>query len=208
MKHLTKRAEELLKEILEHRLSNGNCDTEYWKERFESLSVADDALLRSLFKELKEAGMISTSWADDYPYILLLLGNGISYFDEKQMSEDYPSPNSNTNFFYGPVSGVQIQQGTVNSTQSQTITAPLDESKIIELINSIRKYDSVLDGEYGKENANELRNAVTELESTRNKHNSEGKKRGLIAYIRDLSVNAGGGLIATGILQLISNILG
>ena len=41
MKYLTKRAEELLKEILEHRLSNGNCDTEYWKERFESLSVAD-----------------------------------------------------------------------------------------------------------------------------------------------------------------------
>ena len=208
MKHLTKRAEELLKEILEHRFSNGNCDTEYWKERFESLSVADDALLRSLFKELKEAGMISISWADNYPYILLLLGNGISYFDEKQMSEDYPSPNSNTNFFYGSVSGVQIQQGTVNSTQSQTITAPLDESKIIELINLIRKYDSVLDGEYGKENANKLRNAVTELESTRNKPNSEGKKRGLIAYIRDLSVNAGGGLIAAGILQLISNILG
>ena len=208
MKHLTKRAEELLKEILEHRFSNGNCDTEYWKERFESLSVADDALLRSLFKELKEAGMISTSWADNYPYILLLLGNGISYFDEKQMPEDYPSPNSNTNFFYGSVNGVQIQQGTINSTQSQTITAPLDESKIIELINLIRKYDSVLDGEYGKENANKLRNAVTELESTRNKPNSEGKKRGLIAYIRDLSVNAGGGLIAAGILQLISNILG
>ena len=208
MKHLTKRAEELLKEILDHRLSNGNCDTEYWKERFESLSAADDALLRSLFKELKEADMISTSWADNYPYILLLLGNGISYFDEKQMSEDFPSSNSNTNFFYGLVSGVQIQQGTVNSTQSQTITAPLDESKIIELINLIRKYDSVLDGEYGKENANKLRNAVTELESARNKPNSEGKKRGLIAYIRDLSVNAGGGLIATGIHQLISNILG
>ena len=58
MKHLTKRAEELLKEILEHRLSNGNCDTEYWKERFESLSVADDALLRSLFKELKTGEIV------------------------------------------------------------------------------------------------------------------------------------------------------
>ena len=127
---------------------------------------------------------------------------------KKQMLEDYPSPNSNTNFFYGSVSRVQIQQGTVNSTQNQTIPAPLDESKIVELINSIRKYDSVLDDEYGKENANELRNAVTELESTRNKPNSEGKKRGLIAYIRDLSVNASGGLIAAGILQLISNILG
>ena len=175
MKHLTKRAEDLLKEILEHRLSNGNCDTEYWRERFESLSVADDALLRSLFKELREADMISTSWADNYPYILLLLGNGISYFDEKHMSEDNLS--SNTNFFYGPVNGVQIQQGAINSTQNQTTAVPIDESKIDELINTIRKYDSVLDAEYGTENAKELRNAVNELENTRNKTNSEDKKR-------------------------------
>lgn len=207
MKHLTMRAEDLLKEILEHRLSNGNCDTEYWRERFESLSVADDALLRSLFKELKEADMISTSWADNYPYILLLLGNGISYFDEKHMSEDNLSSNSNTNFFYGPVNGAQIQQGTINSTQNQTTAAPIDESKIDELINMIRKYDSVLDDEYGTENAKELRHAVSELEITRNKPNFEEKKRGLIAYIRDLSVNAGGGLIASGILQLISMIM-
>lgn len=205
MKHLSKRAEELLKEILEHRFSNGNCDTEYWRERFESLSVADDAVLRSLFKELKEADMISISWASNYPYTMLLLGNGISYFDEKQLSED--SQNSNINFFYGPVSGVQIQQGAINSTQNQTIAAPIDESKIDELIKLIRKYDSVLDDEYGTKNAKELRYAVNELESTRNKSNSEEKKRGLIAYIRDLSVNAGGGLIASGILQLVSMIM-
>ena len=207
MKHLTKRAEDLLKEILGHRLSNGNCDTEYWRERFESLSVADDALLRSLFKELKEADMISTGWADNYPYILLLLGNGISYFDEKHISEENLGPNSNTNFFYGPVNGVQIQQGAINSTQNQTNATPIDESKIGELINLIRKYDSVLDDEYGSENAKELRNVVNELECTRNEPNSEEKKRGLITYIRDLSVNAGGGLIASGILQLISMIM-
>lgn len=208
MKHLTKKAEDLLKEILEHRLSNGSCDTEYWKDRFESLSFSDRAILCSLFKELKEANMISITWADGYPYVLLLLGNGISYFDEKQMSEGKnPSSNSNTNLFYGPVNEVQIQQGTVNSTQNQTITASLDESKIIKLINTIRKYDSVLDDEYGTENAHKLRNALTELESTRNKSNSEEKKRGLITYIRDLSVNAGGGLIASGILQLVSMII-
>lgn len=207
MKHLTKRAEDLLKEILEHRLSNGNCDTKYWRERFESLSVADDALLRSLFKELKEADMISTGWADNYPYILLLLGNGISYFDEKHISEENLGSNSNTNFFYGPVNGVQIQQGAINSTQNQTNATPIDESKIGELINLIRKYDSVLDDEYGSENAKDLRNVVNELESTRNEPNSEEKKRGLITYIRDLSVNAGGGLIASGILQLISMIM-
>ena len=207
MKQLTKRAEDLLKEILEHRLSNGSCDTEYWKERFNTLSAADDYLLRSLFKELKEANMISTSWADNYPYVLYLLGNGLSYFDEKSMLDDNPRSNSNTNFFYGSVNGVQIQQGTFNSTQNLFGTSPVEESQIVELINTIRKYDSILDDEYGTKNANELRKAVNELESIRKTPYSEEKKRGLIAYIRDLSVNAGGGLIASGILQLVSMIM-
>ena len=121
------------------------------------------------------------------------------------MLED--NQNSNTNFFYGSINRVQIQQGTINSTQNQAIDAQINESKIYELIKLIRKYDSVLDDEYGTENAKELRNTVNELESTRNKPNSEDKKRGLIAYIRDLSVNAGGGLIASGILQLVSMIV-
>ena len=46
-----KRAETLLKEILEHRDEKENCDTDYWKDRFISYSVADDTLIRSLFKE-------------------------------------------------------------------------------------------------------------------------------------------------------------
>ena len=58
MGSLSKRAEDLLREVLEHRDFNGNCDTEYWKERFDNLSIADDALLRSLFKELREADII------------------------------------------------------------------------------------------------------------------------------------------------------
>lgn len=83
MIQLTKSAEKLLQEILAHRLSNGMCDSEYWRERFESLSEADDIILRSSFKALKDAGMISITWVDDYPYFLQLHSNGISYFDEK-----------------------------------------------------------------------------------------------------------------------------
>lgn len=208
MKQLTKNAEMLLKEILEHRLKNGNCDTEYWRKRFESLPSADDVILRSLFKELKEAGMISIGWADNYPYVLLLLGNGISYFDEKIIPANHISTNTYTNNFYGSANGVQILQGEFNSIQNQSIVVPEDESKIIELIKSIRRYDSMLDDDYGVENANELRKTVDELESISNNPDAEERKRGLITYIRDLSVNAGGGLIASGILQLISMLMG
>ena len=121
MNYLSKRAELLLSEILEHRDENGNCDTNYWKNRFEGLSVAEDALLRSLFKELRENEMISTGWADNHPYILLLLAKGLSYFEEKEASEK-DNVGNYTNNFYGSVNGVQIQQGTKDSNQEQNIT--------------------------------------------------------------------------------------
>ena len=88
MKRVSKRAEKLLREIIEHRNENGNCDTNYWKHRFEVLSASDNVLLRSLFKELREEGFISVGWADNYPYILYLLAKGLSYFEENEESEE------------------------------------------------------------------------------------------------------------------------
>ena len=88
MKKLTRRAENLLKEIMDHRNEKGVCDTLYWKEQFNSLSVSEDTMLRSLFKELEDANMIAVKWADNYPYIILLLGNGIAYFEEKESLDD------------------------------------------------------------------------------------------------------------------------
>ena len=81
---LTPNAEKLLKEIMDNRLDNGNCDTNYWSERFEGLSFAEDSSLRSTFKELSDAEMIATRWADNVPYVLTILNNGLSYFDIKK----------------------------------------------------------------------------------------------------------------------------
>lgn len=61
--------------------------------------------------------------------------------------------------------------------------------------------------EYGVENAVELRKTVDELESIQDKSNCEEKKRRLINYIRELSINAAGGIISSGIFQLISMIM-
>lgn len=84
---LTPNAEKLLKEILENRLDNGNCDTGYWAKRFEGLSFAEDSQLRSTFKELSDSEMITTRWADNVPYVLTVLNNGLSYFDIKKENE-------------------------------------------------------------------------------------------------------------------------
>ena len=84
---LTPNAEKLLKEILDNRLDNGNCDTDYWAKRFEGLSFAEDSQLRSTFKELSDSEMIATRWADNIPFILTVLNNGLSYFDIKKENE-------------------------------------------------------------------------------------------------------------------------
>ena len=81
---LTPNAEKLLKEILDNRLDNGNCDTNYWANRFDNLSNAEDSQLRSTFKELSDAEMISILWASNVPYTLTVLNNGLSYFDIKK----------------------------------------------------------------------------------------------------------------------------
>ena len=206
MSHLSKRAEELLAEILEHRDEKGNCDINYWDSRFEDLSVAEDALLRSLFKELRENEMISTAWADNHPYILLLLAKGLSYFEDKETSERDNVSNYMNNF-YGSVNGVQIQQGTTASKQEQRVSQSVDTARINDLIQKIRKYDTFLEDEYGAEGADKIRKATKELETAVNDQNGTGKIKCILEYIRDLSVNAGGGLVAAGVIQLISMIM-
>lgn len=208
MRALSRKAEDLLKEILDHRNGNSNCDIDYWNARFEGLSGAEDALLRSLFKELEEADMISAFWADDYPYIMHILSNGISYFEEKQNQDVGQNNNSYTNIFYGITSGVQIQQGTTNSTQAQNNGQSFDESKIHELIETIKRYDPILENEYGRESAEELRKTAEELNRATFKDKDHGRVKKILSYIRDLSVNAGGGLIAAGIIQMVSMIVG
>lgn len=203
---LSKRAEDLLLEILEHRDERGNCNTEYWKKRFEILSGAEDILVRSLFKELREEDMISVQWADDYPYILFVLGKGLAYFEEPQVDNTLPA--FYTNNFYGDVSEVQIQQGNNNISQTMIDDSEFDKEKIEKLIDTISSYDSVLNQEYGINLADELRNAIKELNVLLNEQKENpGKMKSVLNYIKELSVNAGGGLIASGVVDLIQMIM-
>ena len=208
MIYISRRAESLLKEILDHRDEKGNCEPEHWRARFESLSAPEDALLRSLFKELREAEMITISWADNYPFRIYVLGKGLSYFEEKQTTKKDSDSVIYNNIINGDAKVIQIQQGTLNSSQKQSNKEQLDDKIIKELIETIKKYDAVLDCEYGEENANKLRQAAKSLEVEVTNHPSTENIRGVLNYIRDLSVNTGGCLIAGGILQLITKMVG
>lgn len=205
MVKLSSESVKLLREIIEHRDENGNCNSQYWKDRFEKLSVSEDALLRSSFKELREAEMVSVNWGDDYPYLIFLLAKGKSYFDEKENQLNNGITNTFTNNFFGSLNGVQIQQGTTHSVQSQTINM-IDDEKLIELINLIKKYDKTLDQEFGVEGAAIIRKSNQELEMAVVKNDTESNKRKILNIIKDLAVNVIGGVISGAIVNLITTL--
>ena len=84
---LTTNAESVLQEIMDNRLPNGSCNDDYWAKRFEGLEYAEDTQLRSIFKELSDAEMITCNWYDDVPCYLTVLNNGSSYFEMKKAAE-------------------------------------------------------------------------------------------------------------------------
>lgn len=109
---------------------------------------------------------------------------------------------NNTNNFYGNATGIQIQQGTVNSTQKQTVNPDFDYSSIQNVIEQIRKYDSMIDSEFG-EKASEIRDKVDELAEIVEKKGNPDKVKTLLGDIKNLAMGVTGSLIASGIVALL-----
>lgn len=78
---ISKEAEELLLEILEHE-SDDNYN--YWMERFKVLDRREDTILRGCFRELQENNLVSTKWADNIPYIIIVLKDGYLFQKHKE----------------------------------------------------------------------------------------------------------------------------
>lgn len=85
--YLTPNAETLLDEVLSHRDAAGNCNSDYWENRFKDLSFVEDSLLRSTFKELIDREMIFVGWAEDYPDCMAVLNLGEAYSIQKERYE-------------------------------------------------------------------------------------------------------------------------
>lgn len=109
---------------------------------------------------------------------------------------------NNTNNFYGNVTGIQIQQGTTGSTQEQTVSPELDYTAIQNIIEQIRKYDSMIDSEFG-DKASEIRDKVDELSRLVEKKDNPDKIKAIVGDIKNLVMGVSGSLIASGILALL-----
>lgn len=155
------------------------------------------------FEKLKQYGLIS-----QYGYYITgcweitILPCLLSYFErkEKVMMEDKQSYNTNT--FYGDVIGVQIQQGTVNATQNQTITQEFNYEQIEEILEKIKKYEGLFDSEFG-DKADELRDKISGLEELVEKRENPSKIKILLSELKNLAIGVTGSLIASGIVAQI-----
>jgi hypothetical protein len=129
--------------------------------------------------------------------------NGLlTYFERKESAILQEKQNYNTNHFYGDVTGVQIQQGTVNSSQTQSITQDFDYGAISDILENIKKYDSLLDDEFG-DKASDLRGKIVELEELIEKRENPSKVKILLAELKNLAIGVSGSLIASGIAAQI-----
>ena len=204
---LRKDSEKFLKIVLEKRKENVSdiitCTLDIFNEipniEFNVGNIMDDLKLHNCI-----SGNSTVFISGEVQVILTI--DGIEYFKEKeiQMRENQRITN-NTNNFYGEVTGVQIQQGTVNSSQSQSVNQGFDYAEVAEIIEKIKKYDSFLDDEYG-ENALEIRNKIDEIEYLVQKKENPSRIKTLLSDIKNLSIGVTGSLIASGIVTLLSRV--
>ena len=204
---LRKDSEKFLKIVLEKRKENGSdiitCTLDIFNEipniEFNVGNIMDDLKLHNCI-----SGNSTVFISGEVQVILTI--DGIEYFKEKeiQMRENQRITN-NTNNFYGEVTGVQIQQGTVNSSQSQSVNQGFDYAEVAEIIEKIKKYDCFLDDEYG-ENALEIRNKIDEIEYLVQKKENPSRIKTLLSDIKNLSIGVTGSLIASGIVTLLSRV--
>ena len=199
---LRKDSEKFLKIVLEKREENGSdivtCTLDMFSEipniEFNVGNIMDDLKLHNCISSN------STVFISGEVQVILTI-DGIEYFKEIQMKENQRI----TNNFYGEVIGVQIQQGTVNSSQSQSVNQGFDYAEVAEIIQKIKKYDSFLDDEYG-ENALEMRNKIDEIEDLVQKEENPSRIKALLNDIKNLSIGVAGSLIASGIVTLLSRV--
>lgn len=201
MRFLDKTSEELVKILCESCKDDSFCISSNQVQLPEYLEVD----LQLEFEKLKQYGLISRyvyyiSGVWEIHYLPTLL----SYEKEKELAlmKEQQENNSFVNNFHGPVSNLNLQQGTVNSTQTQNINSGFDYEAVSNVISQIKKYDSLFETDFG-DKTDELREKLSEIEELVNKQANPGLIKMLLGDIKNIAIGVGGSLIATGIVGLI-----
>lgn len=204
---LRKDSEKFLEIVLKNREELGTDSLRFGLEEFSEIpNIQINA--RSILKDLKIHGCISDSSNIDVTgkMDIYLTMDGIDYFKDKERKQ-LEQKSVNTININGSGNNTYVQQETVNSTQTQTITMEsIDFEKVAEFVKNVKKYDPMLEAEYG-EQAAEVREKLDEISSLVQKKDNPGRIKTLLIELKNLSIGIAGSLIASGISAGINNLL-
>ena len=105
----------------------------------------------------------------------------------------------------GNINGVQIQQGTTNSSQFQNVNQVFDYEKVAEILNEIDKYVPMFADIYGHD-CEKAENALNEAKEAVVARENPSKIKKTLSILKDVSLRVSSSLIATGILTLLEKI--
>ena len=111
----------------------------------------------------------------------------------------------NINVSGGSISNLQIQQGSINSSQIITPSQNFDYKAVSDFLNQISKYPMLTD-ELG-ENAVKFEQLVAEAESAVKNKEAPSKIKTVLETMKDLMIGVTGSLIASGIATQIPALL-
>lgn len=102
-------------------------------------------------------------------------------------------------------SNIQIQQGTVNSSQTQTINEVFNYENAMRILNEISKYKSMFADVYG-EDSKIAEETLDEAIKAVEKKEEPSKIKTALSVLKDITLRVSSSLIATGILGLLKQL--
>lgn len=106
--------------------------------------------------------------------------------------------------FSGDLTSVQIQQGTVNSTQMQDREEHLDYEKIRAVLEAISGYKPMFRSEFG-EKADAINAALDSAVVAVNQKEEPSAVKKALDFLKSVAIGTGENLIAAGIVGLLEH---
>lgn len=110
----------------------------------------------------------------------------------------------NRNYFSGSATGIQIQQGTTSSSQSQCVNAEIDFNTASDIIENILNYQVMFESEFG-ERSKELMQALDNAKDAIERKDKT-KLKSAWDWIKAVASSATGSVIAQGICSLLAKV--
>lgn len=176
---------------------------------------------REYNKEYSKTYKDERSWKDygnpEFIVVEEIYGKGRDYFVTMQDAsnaayrlEDYMEKGqiiNNNLSIGGNVTGSQIQQGTINSSQTMTVENNFDYDKVLEVLSKIHKTTNSNDfQEEFADKSEKVKEILSEAIQMVQKKEEPTKIKKALSFLKDIAIGVGENIIATGICTMIAQL--